>query len=104
MRNLRKMGRNQQMNPEQKKEGISKDEIKKSVAPGMEQKVTDVIRQYEGKSQEELTHDIMKAVQQGKEKGEIDNTTLDRYYSMLSPMMDAKQKDRLAAIMRQLKS
>ena len=102
MRNLRNSGnghRQQQSQQEEIQEKMKKIDPA-SIDPNMAEKVQQVMNQYGGKSQDELLQELKGAVQ----NGQMDNATLDRYYSMLSPMMNAQQKKRLEMIMRQLKS
>ena len=58
---------------------------------------------YNGASEEELMKAIVKEAEKGKRNGTLSNEDIDRFVSMLSPMLDGKKRAMLKKIVEQLK-
>lgn len=58
---------------------------------------------YDGASEAELMRAIVQEAEKGKRNGTLSNADIDRFASMLSPMLDAKKRAMLKKIVEQLK-
>ena len=67
------------------------------------EKITEQAKKYEGKSEEELTHELLRVAEQGKKDGSINNEMLETFYRSMAPMMSNDQKNKLDNLMKMLK-
>ncbi len=58
---------------------------------------------YNGASEEELMKAIVKEAEKGKRNGTLSNEDIDRFVSMLSPMLDGKKRAMLNKVAAELK-
>lgn len=58
---------------------------------------------YEGASQNELVSAIIEEAEKGRKRGTLSNADIDRFSSMLSPMLNREQKKQLEKIVNQIK-
>ena len=58
---------------------------------------------YNGASEEELMKAIVKEAEKGKRNGTLSNEDIDRFVSMLSPMLDGKKRAMLNKVATELK-
>lgn len=66
-------------------------------------RLTEVAKQYEGKSEGELMGELFKMADQGRKDGSFNNEMLDTFYRSMAPMMNGDQKKKLDSLMKQLK-
>lgn len=57
---------------------------------------------YDGKSEDKLIADIIKAVISQKEQGKLTNDEIKKLYKTISPMLNQEQRTRLEGLMEQL--
>lgn len=60
------------------------------------------IKQYEGKSENELMKQLFSAVEQGKRDGTFSKEALEQFASQVSPMINDEQRQKLQSLMQQL--
>jgi DNA-binding transcriptional regulator YbjK len=65
--------------------------------------MADMAKQYEGKSETELTNELLKVTEQSRKDGTLNNEMLETFYRSMSPMMNAEQKSKLDGLMKMLK-
>lgn len=65
--------------------------------------MAEMARQYEGKSEAELTNELLKVTEQGRKDGTLSNEMLDTFYRSVAPMMSAEQRGKLDGLMKMLK-
>ena len=58
---------------------------------------------FDGKNQSELIKAVYQEAKKGKKNGTLTNKDLDNFASMLSPVLDGKQKKMLFKIVEELK-
>lgn len=65
--------------------------------------LTSLLRDYEGKSQDEIVASIIQIATEKRRQGTLSDAELDNFYSMLLPMLNAEQKKMLDDVMAKLK-
>ncbi len=65
--------------------------------------VNSLAKKYDGKSQNELLAEIIKETKKRKANGTLSNAEIDSFASMISPMLDNKQRGMLNKIVKELK-
>lgn len=65
--------------------------------------MAEMAKQYEGKSEDELTRELLKVTEQGRQDGTFSNEMLETFYRSMSPMMNAEQQQKLNSIMKMIK-
>lgn len=66
--------------------------------------VRDFAKQYEGKSENELIAAILKEANRRRKNGTLTNADIDKFYSMLYPMINDAQRKQLDKIVQKLKT
>ncbi len=66
-------------------------------------KLKNMAKQYEGKSDGEILKDLSKAVEQGKKDGSLTNEKIDNIASTIAPMLNSQQKAKLQQLMNTIK-
>ncbi len=69
----------------------------------MAENMFEAAKKYEGRSEDELKDELLRAAEQGRRDGTLNNDMLDTFYRSMSPMMSPEQKQRLDAMMKMLK-
>lgn len=67
------------------------------------EKLKDMAKKYEGKSDNDIFKDLSKAVQKGKKDGTLTNEKMDSIASTIAPMLNGEQKNKLNILMQTLK-
>ena len=65
--------------------------------------VNDLAKQFDGKGQGELLKAIYQKAKEGKANGTLTNAEIESFFSMLSPMLDDKQRKTLKKVIEELK-
>ena len=65
--------------------------------------VNDLAKQFDGKGQGELLKAIYQKAKEGKANGTLTNAEIESFFSMLSPMLDDKQRKTLKKVIDELK-
>lgn len=65
--------------------------------------MAELAKQYEGKSEDELTKQLLQATEQGRRDGTLSNEMLETFYRSVAPMMNAEQKGKLNSLMKMIK-
>ena len=73
-------------------------------ADNVKDTINDFARQYEGKSENELISAILKEANRRRKNGTLTNADIDKYYSMLYPMLNDSQRKQLDKIVQKLKT
>ena len=58
---------------------------------------------YEGASENELLSEIMKEAEKGRRNGTLSDSDIDRFKSMLEPMLNSSQKQKLNKVIEKIK-
>lgn len=66
-------------------------------------RIAETAKQYEGKSEEELTSELLKAAEQGRRDGSFSNEMLEQFYRTMAPMLSQEQKNKLDSLVKMLK-
>ncbi len=61
------------------------------------------LRQFEGKSQQELMAELTKMAEAQRKAGSLNDEKLDAFARSVSPMLNQEQRKRLACLVKQLK-
>jgi len=64
----------------------------------------DIIKHYEGKSEDELVSELKNLASSGRKDGSFDNDMLTSFYKNVAPMMDNEQKKKLDDLVDMLKN
>lgn len=67
------------------------------------EKLKDMAKKYEGKSDNDIFKDLSEAVQKGKKDGTLTNEKMDSIASTIAPMLNGEQKNKLNKLMQTLK-
>lgn len=65
--------------------------------------VTGIAEKYNGKSQTELMRAVYEEAKRGKQNGTLTNADIDRFVSVLSPLVDDKMRKTLLRVAAELK-
>ena len=80
---------------------------KKEQPKDMDKNLTDLIGslvgKYNGKDEKEILSAIIKEAEKGKKNGTLKNEDIDNFSKMLSPFLDANQKETLEKVVKRLK-
>lgn len=60
-------------------------------------------KKYEGKSEGELIREIMAVAKENRKNGTLSNEEIDRYVSLISPMLGEEKRKNLYALSEKLK-
>lgn len=58
---------------------------------------------YNGKSNADMMHSILKEAEKSKRAGTLSNAEIENFYQTFSPMLDAEKRRKLRAIVERLK-
>lgn len=64
----------------------------------------DIIKQYEGKSEDELISELKNIASSGRQDGTFNNEMLEGFYKNVAPMMDSDQRSKLDSLIDMLKN
>jgi len=67
------------------------------------EKLKESLYDYKDKSSKEIYNEVKKMAKENKEKGTLDNKKLSEFANNVAPMLNDEQKQRLDAILKQLK-
>ncbi len=87
----------------EKKDKASKNPEQK-LSKGAERLLKNFVKDYEGKSQEEVISEIVTLAQKNRDAGKLSDGDLDNFYNMLVPMLDKEQVKILDGVIAKLKS
>ena len=59
--------------------------------------------QYAGKSQSELMEELMRTAALEKQKGTLTPAMLEQFYNSIGPMLTPEQRERMVALINQIK-
>lgn len=90
--------RSLKQNPDQLKE------IEKGIDPEAIRQVKNVVEYYQGKSEPDLLAELQAMVSKERAAGNMSNARIDSLAAMIAPMLDPVQRQRMEAILEQLKS
>lgn len=79
-------------------------DIAKTIDPNTLRQVQNTVRQYHGKSQDQLMSELGTIAQRERAAGKLDNAKIDNIASALGPMLDPVQYQQMQAMMQQLKN
>jgi len=65
--------------------------------------VSSLLKQYNGKNENEILAAILKEAKKGRENGTLKNEDIDRFATMLAPFLDARKKEKLKEVVEKLK-
>ena len=65
--------------------------------------VSSLAKKYDGKNTNELLKAIYKETLKGKQNGTLTNADIDRFATMIAPMLDDKKRKALASVVSELK-
>lgn len=65
---------------------------------------TMLAKAFNGKSEGQILQTIIAQAEQGKRDGTLSNADLDNFYNTLAPLLDGYKRQKLAGIIRKLKS
>ncbi len=82
-----------------KSENFDKERLDKNT----ERLLKNFVKDYEGKSQQQIIDEIIKVAQKNRREGKLSNADLDNFYNMLYPMLNGSQKEQLTQIIDSLK-
>ena len=68
------------------------------------QKLFSLLRQFEGRSEDDIISSILKIAEKNRAEGKLSAKEIDSFYSMISPMLDDKKREKLDAIVQKIKS
>lgn len=74
------------------------------VDPEAMRQVKSLVDHYQGKSEAELLADLQDTVKKERAAGTMSNARMDSFAQMLGPMLDPSQRQRMQAILEQLKN
>ena len=89
-----------------KKEGFSEkeiEEIKKRADKDSVKQAENIYKKYSGKSKSELQSELFKMVSKNKQSGQLSDAQIEKFTEQVSPMLEAKQKQRLNEIVSMIK-
>ncbi len=61
------------------------------------------IKDYEGKSEDELIQKIVETAKKNKAEGKLTNSDIDNFYQMLAPLVDANMRKKLDSVVKTIK-
>lgn len=62
-------------------------------------RISEQMKQYEGKSEEIMLKDVLKMTREQKEKGEWDSRRVEQMKNAIWPMLDEEQRKKLLSIL-----
>lgn len=77
-------------------------ESKKS-GEGLFQTVSRIVKEFDGKSQNDLLRAIFKEAERSKRQGTLTNAEIDGFFALLSPIIDGRKRGYLKKITEDLK-
>ncbi len=95
---------NQTKNQPQKKEESPKNqkEEKEQITKQSAQTFKNLAEYYNDKGEDKLIADIYNSVKQQKQAGKLNNAQITQFAKNISPMLNARQKEKLDALVAQL--
>lgn len=63
-----------------------------------------IVANYNGKNENELTREIFARAAEGKKNGSLTNEQIDLFYAQFAPMLDGVKRKKLKKLIEQLKS
>lgn len=73
-------------------------------ADSVKDSINEFAKKYEGKSENELVAEILKEANRRRKNGTLTNADIDKFYSMLYPMLNDSQRKQLDKIVKKLKT
>ncbi len=80
------------------------NEMAKGIDPEAIRQVKSVVDYYQGKSEPDLLAELQAMVSKERAAGNMSNARMDSFASMIAPMLDPAQQQRMQAILEQLKN
>ncbi|MDR3262793.1 MAG: hypothetical protein LBT30_00605 [Clostridiales bacterium] len=68
-----------------------------------EEALKERLKKYEGKSQEDVMTELMRAVEKGKADGTLSSLELENFYTKAAPMLTEEQKRKMREIIDKIK-
>ena len=65
--------------------------------------ISSLANKYDGASEKEIMSAIIREAEKGKRHGTLSNADIDKFATMLSPMLDDKKRNYLNKIVKELK-
>ncbi len=90
--------RSLKQNPDQLKE------MEKGIDPEAMRQVKNVVEYYQGKSEPDLLAELQAMISKERAAGNMSNARMDSLAAMIAPMLDPAQRQRMQAILEQLKN
>jgi hypothetical protein len=78
---------------EQVKRNATEDQMEQA------RRISEQMKQYEGKSEESMLKDVLKMTREQKEKGEWDSRRVEQMKNAIWPMLDEEQRKKLLSIL-----
>lgn len=78
--------------------------VNKEFSSSDKQKLFSMLRQFEGKSEDEIIASILQTAEKNRAEGKLSDSEIDSFYSMISPMLDEKKREKLDGIIELIKS
>ena len=67
------------------------------------EKLKDMAKKYEGKSENDILNDLSQAVKKGKQDGTLTDDKINSIASTIAPMLNKEQQNKLNMLMKTLK-
>lgn len=85
------------------KQGAAQNAIS-GIDPAAVQQVRRAVQQYDGHNEDELVQELFRTAQSQRAAGKLDNAQIEGLTNMLSPMLNAQQRQQMQALVEQLKN
>lgn len=59
---------------------------------------------FDGKSEDAVLKEIVRRAEEGKRNGTLTNAQIDEFYARFSPLLDERQKKKIAKVIERIKS
>ncbi len=71
--------------------------------PSQEQMAKDMLKQYEGKSEDDLMQELFSAAQRGKQDGTFNEEAIKNFVETAGPMLNEEQRQRMNQILSMIR-
>ena len=76
---------------------------KEAKTENLKELITSLAGKYNGKDENEILAAILKEAEKGRKNGTLKDSDIDNFAAMLSPLLNAKQKEVLKRVVKKLK-